>query len=341
MRGNRSEYIDPPTKSPAERAWLYIDAIPRAVTGQSGDRSTYKVCCVLLNDFALSDTEAWTLLLEWNRQCEPPWSERDLRAKLLSAKRCEHQKPRGNKLVHALLPLSAPRAQIEKRPNKSGFVAGTLDQLKRLAALRGVGREGLQWATTRELLLFGSWYGQEVFAVTDASGNITELRRLDGQPFPAYGQLSERKSHALAGSKKAWPVGILESKDFPCIALVEGMPDLLAAHYWVLWEQASHYSKTDVRCAPVTMLSSSPSIAEDALPHFKDKHVRIFPHADKAGFKGAQKWQQQIADAGAKRCDIFDITRLKAKDLNDFLGVGPDVYVQFPQLEKIMPDTGL
>ena len=29
--------------------------------------------------------EAWPLLLEWNQQCEPPWSERELAHKLSDA----------------------------------------------------------------------------------------------------------------------------------------------------------------------------------------------------------------------------------------------------------------
>jgi hypothetical protein len=324
-----------------EQAWLYIDAIPRAMTGHGGDQQTYKVCSVLVNDFALGELQAWPLLREWNDKCLPPWSDHDLRTKLHSAMRCAHPKPRGNKL------RSDPWAPAQKQPVASGFTVGSQDQLRRLAALRDIGPEGLEWAQERGLLVFGRWHEQECYGVTDSSKNCFELRRLDGKSFPAFRELSERKSHALAGSNKKWPLGILEAKAFPYVALVEGLPDLLAAHYIALSEQASHYSRRDVRCAPVAMLSATPDIDTSALSHFKDKWVRIFPHADESGIglKGAAKWHRQLSNAGV-RCDLFDLTRLRdetngqVKDLNDFVRLtDPSLYLRFPQLLKIMPDA--
>jgi hypothetical protein len=35
----------------------------------------------------LSDDEALTVLREWNARCEPPWSERELKDKLMRARR--------------------------------------------------------------------------------------------------------------------------------------------------------------------------------------------------------------------------------------------------------------
>jgi len=65
-----------------ERAARYLAAVPPAVSGQQGDLRTFQVCCRLTRGFALSDDEAFALLTEWNRRCEPPWSERELRDKL-------------------------------------------------------------------------------------------------------------------------------------------------------------------------------------------------------------------------------------------------------------------
>lgn len=354
---NRNWLAQHVCRTPEQRAWNYINAMGRAIQGSGGDDLTYKVCVVLVNDYALSETVAWALLQDWNKTCEPPWQEKPLKEKLRSAMRGEHKHPKGWKLTFNKAPCTNGTGQRDntggarqepirenvsqiRQPDRRGFGPGNLAQLKRLAALRGIGREGLEWAQERGLLIFGHWHGNECFGVTDSSERICELRRLDGNPFPAFGEISERKSHALAGSKKAWPVGILEAKEFPCIALFEGIPDLLSGHFWILWEQASHYRKRDVRCAPVAMLSAMPAISEDALPHFKDKHVRIFPHADGGeGVKGGAKWHKQITGAGAKCCDVFDMTRLKVKDLNEFLGVDAEVYKHFPQLFKIMPDN--
>src|SRR5262245_15394145 len=86
-----------PTIGATDRARAYLAKVPQAIQGQGGDRATYRLCCVLVNDFALSEAEAWPLLVEWNLRCLPQWSESTLRTKLRSALRCSHPKPRGNK----------------------------------------------------------------------------------------------------------------------------------------------------------------------------------------------------------------------------------------------------
>jgi hypothetical protein len=70
-----------------ERARSYLAAIPPAISGQHGDVRTFQVCCRLTRGFALSDDEAFALLVEWNQRCEPPWSEHDLRDKLRRSRR--------------------------------------------------------------------------------------------------------------------------------------------------------------------------------------------------------------------------------------------------------------
>jgi hypothetical protein len=151
-----------------------------------------------------------------------------------------------------------------------------------------------------------------------------EIRRIDGKPFPAVGELGIRKSHAIAGSQKSWPLGILEAREYPKIALLEGMPDFLEAHYYTLWE-----GKPDV--APVAILSASPRISDDALPHFRGKRVRIFPHAEKAGATGALKWTGQLESVGAV-VDCFDFAGLKQLDgspINDFLDYSSCAHEEF------------
>ena len=157
----------------------------------------------------------------------------------------------------------------------------------------------------------------EVYGLTDQSERVLELRRLDGQMFPATGVLGERKSHAVKGSQKNWPVGILEAQPYPMIMLVEGIPDFLAAHQIILLEGAAD------RVAPVAMLSATASIHTDALALFKAKHVRVFPHVDQAGIQGATSWRNQLHGAGAARVDFVDLSQFKCgrekiKDLCDF-----------------------
>ena len=83
-----------------ERAARYLAAVPPAISGQHGDLRTFQVCCRLTRGFALSDDAAFVLLAEWNRQCEPPWTERDLRDKLRRS-RAYGREPVGGLLADA------------------------------------------------------------------------------------------------------------------------------------------------------------------------------------------------------------------------------------------------
>lgn len=329
-----------------DRAGAYLAQFPGAVQGQGGDHHTYKACCVLVNDFGLSEAEAWPLLLEWNRSCVPPWKEADLRVKLRSALRCPHPRPRGNKLEPAnprfLQPAVLSSTTHHNKPDLAGFGPGTLGQLKRLAESRPYGLEGLSWATDRGLLVFGRWCGHDVYGVTDASQHVLEIRRIDGKPFPATNDLRERKSHAVRGSDKHWPVGILEAKEFPAIALVEGIPDLLEAHNLALWEQASDNGKRDVYCAPVAMLSASPGISDDALSGFIGKRIRIFPHADHSGQKAGKRWAKQLHGVALK-VELFNFAGLRringepVNDLYDCRELDPTEYLNDHNLWKLLP----
>ncbi len=67
------------------RARAYLAQIEGAVSGRRGHDRTFRVACVLATKFGLSLDRAWPLFLEWNRQCEPPWSEKELLHKLQDA----------------------------------------------------------------------------------------------------------------------------------------------------------------------------------------------------------------------------------------------------------------
>jgi hypothetical protein len=68
-----------------ERARRYAAALPPAIAGQHGDVHTFRLCCRLVRGFALSEEEALAVLKDWNARCEPPWSERELTAKVRHA----------------------------------------------------------------------------------------------------------------------------------------------------------------------------------------------------------------------------------------------------------------
>ena len=205
-----------------------------------------------------------------------------------------------------------------KLPDQRFFTIGTDQQLKQLSELRKITIEGLQFAQARGVLKFGRWFEQEVYAVTDRSGSLGEIRRLDGQPFPRSDKFPSHKSHTLKHSRKHWPLGILEALDCAGIGLVEGMPDFLAFHQFAVEEGLNG------KVAPVAMLTSSCDIATDALSQFNGKSIRIFPHVDEPGIDAAERWQRQLIKAGAKQVDFFNFRSCEVgagselKDLCDF-----------------------
>ncbi len=309
-----------------DRASAYLTRVPAAISGAGGHDATFKAACALVHGFDMAPGDALPLLQEWNQKCEPPWGDADLRHKLVDADKARSIQPRGyllggsHRRALPSLPQSTPAEEVPKPlPQRSGFVAGTPNQLLRLAESRPYHIEGLKLATNRGLLVFGRWREFECYGVTDSSGRVLELRRVDGNLFPAApGRFDERKSHAVVGSQKQWPVGILETRGITPIALVEGIPDFLEAHFLMHSEQSS-------TCFPVAMLSSSPKIHNDALDWFLGKHVRIFAHADEGGLKGALKWQKQLLEAHAMKVDIFDFSHYRrindemVKDLWEFV----------------------
>ena len=107
------------------------------------------------------------------------------------------------------LPAQAPTPEL---PDQSFLKAGTKAQLQNLAKLRNIRIAGLQSATDSGILKFGIWRELEVYAVTDQSGLVVELRRLDGAWFDSPGSSSGYKSHSVKHSRKNWLVGILDRK---------------------------------------------------------------------------------------------------------------------------------
>lgn len=88
---------EPPVQAPpersrveptvVERARAYLSRIAGAVSGQSGHAKTLLVAEHLVRGFELDDGTAMMLLREWNRTCDPPWSERELQHKVSEARR--------------------------------------------------------------------------------------------------------------------------------------------------------------------------------------------------------------------------------------------------------------
>ena len=215
-------------------------------------------------------------------------------------------------------------ADTESKRATTDFRAAFFDevaserQIAALAALRGLSIEGVKLAYECGLLRFGTYRHRPAWFILDKSGRVAQARRLEGQPW-APGV----KAWTLPGSQAAWPVGITEAADVPAVALCEGGPDLLAACAFMVAEGRER----DV--TPVAMLGGCARIHADALPLFSGKRVRIFPHVDETGDTAANRWAEQLADAGAT-VDAFALAGLRradgapVKDLCDLAAIHAD-----------------
>jgi hypothetical protein len=67
------------------RALSYVKHIEPAVSGQGGHTQTLVTAIRVCRGFALSETEGYLVMSEWNKTCQPPWSEKDLRRKVREA----------------------------------------------------------------------------------------------------------------------------------------------------------------------------------------------------------------------------------------------------------------
>lgn len=208
-----------------------------------------------------------------------------------------------------------PKPAPKMRPAQAG-------EMEALAKLRGFKVETLAEAQRRGLLAFASVWGRVAWCVCDPGGRIAEGRRLDGLPWEAYGTMPARKCHAWGGQKN-WPVNLEEAAQCSKLALVEGGPDALAALEIMRREGAAGVDVVALLGAANTRLDAA------ALPFFKGKIVRLFPHADEAGQRAAREWALALREAAAARVDAFDLRGIvrrdgeAGKDLCDVLNIAP------------------
>jgi hypothetical protein len=202
---------------------------------------------------------------------------------------------------------------------------GTREEHARLAALRHIAPEAVALAAERGFLHFGALWRQPFWALTDRRRKLVEFRRLDGEPWPAFGRLTERKSHCM-GSGKDWPIGTLEAAPCVTVAWLEGAPDFLAFWHFAIIERRTE------SVAPVAMLgAANHRLAADALVQFRGKQVVLYPHADAAGRTASKAWARQLRAAGASLA-AFDLSGIEkddgtpGKDLNDLSFMSADCF---------------
>ncbi len=82
----RGESHDVDHATQLERAQKYAHRVEGAIDGSGGHRHTFSFLLKLAGNFpALDFEDLWTILVEWNGTCLPPWNQRELTHKLTDA----------------------------------------------------------------------------------------------------------------------------------------------------------------------------------------------------------------------------------------------------------------
>lgn len=237
---------------------------------------------------------------------------------------------------------TAPAPKPAPRPAPGGAKAkwpqlqpGSDAEFAALAALRSLPVEALQLAAARGFLWFCDFAGQRAWAITDQARQCVELRTMSGKPWPAYGQLPERKSHAIG--EKHTPLGLMEMEPLPSVLLLEGAGDFLAAFAVMQSEGRT----ADV--APVACLGATVRLAPEVATRFAGKRVRLVPQLDEPGQRAAHEWALSLRNAGAQvdafsLAGLVDINGQGIKDLGDlFSKASPESIRANPLVMEVCP----
>ena len=224
--------------------------------------------------------------------------------------------------------------KADQRKSWPSLLAPEVNVLKRISAVRGLATEGLELAVERGILRVGYYRDLPCWFVTDDRRIAAQARRIDGQRFF---NPDGHKSLSLTGTVGGWPIGAAAIRaEHRSILFCEGGPDLLAAHVIIAAEGRTKDT------AAVALLGGAQRIAEDALPIFVGRRVRIFEHSDKAGTAAVKTWARQLESMGSNTDFIrFDALRRfdekPVKDLNDFCLLHPDDFETYRWTWEVIP----
>jgi hypothetical protein len=313
-----------------ERGIKYLNCIPPAIQGQRGSDAAFKAGLVLTQGFAMDEEKAFQLFMQYfNPRCAPPWPEKEARHKIRDAARANTVRPRGYLLKHDDTQMGAIVRPKEAEPR---WDKPTQEDCLTIARSRNLHGPGIYLAGLLGAVKAGDWFNQRTWAIGDANGQPASIRRLDGQPFAAYGGIPERKTHCLvSGAAYHKPQGFIDSlPNVKSIVLCEGLPDYLALWEQLLWESQIEaiggnpfklgnieQLKPKIHCLPLAMLATGARINGNYLEWFRGKLVRIFVHNEDTGKAAAQKWAKSIAQV-ANHIDMFDCGKVKNEPGFDF-----------------------
>ncbi len=116
--------------NPMDHVGKYLRKCPPAVSDQGGHTATFRVALALVHSHGLTEAQALAAMQGWNRTCQPPWSEAELRYKIASV---IHASPRlGARSSSIRAPgariASSRRAKVEFKPDTLARVAAKLPE---------------------------------------------------------------------------------------------------------------------------------------------------------------------------------------------------------------------
>lgn len=286
-------------------------------------------------------TDGW-VRLKCHKGCN---RDEILRADGLNLKALAPDRPfQPNRSLHrsqrhrASLPIETPPSidtdKVAQRKLWPSMLVPDAKVLRQISTVRGLATEGLELAVERGVLRIGHHKNLPCWFVTDDRRTAAQARRIDGQRFFST---DGPKGLSLTGTVGGWPIGAAAIQpQHRSVMFCEGGPDLLAAHCIIAAEGRSHDT------AAVALLGAAQRIAENALPIFAGRRIRIFEHSDKAGNSAVKTWAQQLESVGSDTDFIrFDGLRRfdekPVKDLNDFCLLHADDFETYRWTWEVVP----
>jgi len=168
--------------SPLDRARLYLKNCPPCISGARGHDLFRQISCSVIHGFDLSESEASVVFDEWNRTCDPEWSDREVDHKIQEAFACEDIKgrPRGYLLKEG-------RVKVEFNPQNHKTTKPQLNPFRTTKAFNVA-----EWRVSSLAL-----HGAEILSCL-GDRSIAEIKAVSPSPLPDPNDQDENFEFYLA-----------------------------------------------------------------------------------------------------------------------------------------------